>query len=516
MESAGKNPWWKAIIRLVDKKGQGLYAEVRGGLERVVQARAQLFFQPKYVQLSDVELKQNSIFMASFSADVTKTGKVSPVAEAHPSVGPLRNLFPIARSDFGRLKEHCQGFERIDVIGKVTAKETPALRVPKVTLRLKDESSSELAVHLWGPRMTRLRRERVEKLKALSDERGTAVSTPWLQTGAHRIKTDGLEKFISCCATAEDKPVEVQLNSVWVTGVVGDPVYAACKNCRTKIDSEAGHCKRHDTQGCQTERDEEDAILAIVNLADHTGELEKVLVDAPALCELTMIPKKTDLLELVAKRGSQSLCFRQPMDVVAAKLALHKIYEDGTRPMIRKVLRVEKQRPTGMVYPISCPYQDLSFSGFGVKLRDAAIFPNYITMLIRAEDLEPTIQKTVSDGDGMHMMQYKKVVAVEAQQVKSFCVEAFCHLQQTHVFNMCDGKVHMLIGKVAMDDDSSEVTVVAEKLFKLDTEEQLEAFQAEKELILALQHMETKKRPASDLVLETPNKVKAGKWLVVS
>ena len=35
MESIGKNPWWKGIVRLVDKKGQGLYAEIRGGTEQL-------------------------------------------------------------------------------------------------------------------------------------------------------------------------------------------------------------------------------------------------------------------------------------------------------------------------------------------------------------------------------------------------------------------------------------------------------------------------------------------------
>lgn len=42
---------------------------------------------------------------------------------------------------------------------------------------------------------------RVDNLKTLPTGRGDAISTPWLQTGAFRIKTDGLEKFISCCAT---------------------------------------------------------------------------------------------------------------------------------------------------------------------------------------------------------------------------------------------------------------------------------------------------------------------------
>ena len=101
--------------------------------------------------MTQIEVKQNSPFLAGFSADVTKTGKAPPVPEAHPGVANLCKMFPAARSNFGVLTEHCQGYERADVIGKVTLKETPPTKVPKVTLWLKDESESELAVNLWGP-----------------------------------------------------------------------------------------------------------------------------------------------------------------------------------------------------------------------------------------------------------------------------------------------------------------------------------------------------------------------------
>ena len=157
----------------------------------------------------------------------------------------LRGLFPTARSSFGVLTEHSQGKERADVIGKVARKETPAMRVQKMTLWLKDESFNELAVHLWGgvskgneidvgsvvqvdnallskiPAGIEASCEhwmdssknwfsalhdnptgsRVEKLKALSDSRGEALSVPWLQTASLRMVSDGMEKFISCCAT---------------------------------------------------------------------------------------------------------------------------------------------------------------------------------------------------------------------------------------------------------------------------------------------------------------------------
>lgn len=200
------------------------------------------------MQVTQIEIKQHSTFLAGFSADVSKTGKVTPVAESHPAAAVLRTMFPVARSNFGILTEHCQGYERADVIGKVTLKETPPTKVPKVTLWLKDESRNEVAVNVWGHRMTSqcvnvtngdvvqidnalLSKkldgsveasaehwmdsgknmfaalhinpvgERVNVLKQLSDARGEAVSTPWLQTGAHRLTSDGLEKFISCCAT---------------------------------------------------------------------------------------------------------------------------------------------------------------------------------------------------------------------------------------------------------------------------------------------------------------------------
>lgn len=362
---------------------------------------------------------------------------------------------------------------------------------------------------------------------------------------------------ISCAlwCQADNEIIEVQLNNVWITGVIGNPAYIACKNCHTKIDMETGHCKRHDTHGCQTQRDEEMAILATVNLADHTGEIERVLVDGAILCDLVNAENKEELLDLLSRRGPQGLCFRQPVDVrlatnarpsgagrsnmppaaqsvlqsqesdsaveilpecqfqiVAAQTALYKVYDDESRPMIRKVLRLEKQRAVGMVYPIKCPYDDLQFSSFGVKIRDAAIFPNYITMLVRVENEEPKISKVGAENDEIYMMQYKKVVAASAREPRKFSVEAFCLLQQSHIFNMADKKVHLLVGKVTADDDGGNMIVVAEKLFKLDTDQQREAVEVEREQILRLAHTETKKRPASELVRETPAKVKAGKW----
>ena len=108
--------------------------------------------------------------------------------------------------------------------------------------------------------------------------------------------------------------------------------------------------------------------------------------------------------------------------VVAAQPALYKEYNDQNRPMVRKILCLENQRAVGMVYPIACPYEDLLFSGFGVKLQDAPIFPGYISMLVRADDEEPTIKKSGTGDDEVFMMQHTKVIAVAAKKSQTiFC-----------------------------------------------------------------------------------------------
>ena len=68
------------------------------------------------------------------------------------------------------------------------------------------------------------------------------------------------------------------------------------------------------------------------------------------------------------------------------------------------------------------------------------------------------------------------------------------------------------MGKVSADDQGANMTVVAEKIFKLTTDQKMDAVEAERRGICGLQMSTTKKRPASDLIVETPAKVKAGKW----
>ena len=147
-----------------------------------------------------------------------------------------------------------------------------------------------------------------------------------------------------------------------------------------------------------------------------------------------------------------------------------------------------------------------------MKLRNASIFPGYISVLVRAEDEEPTIKKSGAENAEVFMMQHNKVFAVAAKKATVFSVEAFCQLEQVHNFNMADHKVHLVVGKVAADNEGKNITVVAEKIFKLNADEQIDAVEAERRGICGLLMSTTGKRPASDLIVETPAKVKSGKW----
>ena len=72
--------------------------------------------------------------------------------------------------------------------------------------------------------------------------------------------------------------------------------------------------------------------------------------------------------------------------VLAAQPCLGKAYDAHSRPMINKVLHLAGSRPEGAVYPVSSVYTDVSYSGMGIKVNGAVIFPAFVTILARAID----------------------------------------------------------------------------------------------------------------------------------
>ena len=102
--------------------------------------------------------------------------------------------------------------------------------------------------------------------------------------------------------------MEVVLHGIWVTNVHGSPSYTPCKHCRTKIDASTQACKKK-AEGCASTPNDEVAVLATLDIADHTGCLERVLVGEAALCDLSAAEDKQALLRILTKRGPRGCAF---------------------------------------------------------------------------------------------------------------------------------------------------------------------------------------------------------------
>ena len=299
----------------------------------------------------------------------------------------MNQVFPVAKSDLWVLKRLGLDKKRVDIIGKVVAKKEQELpNHLKCDLYIKDESDKELKVQLWGETMVQKARtiplgevvqvdnailqrqvetgtiaataeagkdskrgfcawlhisppgSRTEALQALTLERVEAISSAWagsLSGGSSLRPTTGKSKaIVTCCSTAaacsivageSSDVVEIQLHGVWLAGVRGaDVAYWACKKCKTKVDQETGSCKKHSTHGCATEQEDNRTILATVHLADWTGQLDNLLVNEAALCELTGFKTAELLLQEVDRHGTVPLCFRHRCDVRVATSPKHK------------------------------------------------------------------------------------------------------------------------------------------------------------------------------------------------
>ena len=151
-----RGPWQKMIMRLVDKDGRGIYAELRGTQEAIKKAAEPWGKEACYV--TNLKLTKSKWFAGHYvdlSEKACKAKAVS-VAASHPQAMGMQKLFPLARSDFSVIEQQCQGRERVDVIGVVTELDMPPTSKPKANLWLKDLSGKEMLINVWGSRLVDL------------------------------------------------------------------------------------------------------------------------------------------------------------------------------------------------------------------------------------------------------------------------------------------------------------------------------------------------------------------------
>ena len=360
---------------------------------------------------------------ADFSEKNSRT-QFHAMATSHPSSMQMMHVFPVANSDLLALRRLGVDRQRVEVVGKVVAmKEHDLPQHSKFELWLKDESDKEFLMQLWGDTMKQqaqgislgdvvqvdnaiLQRQpqtgtiagtaevggdskhgfcawlhinpqgpRTEVLQALTMERGEAISNAWAGslTGGSSLRpaTGKSKAIVTCCSTAaacsivageSADVVEIQLHGVWLAGVRGaDVAYWACKKCKTKVDQDTGCCKKHSTHGCATEQEDSRTILATVHLADWTGQLDNLLVNEAALCEMTGFKTAELLLAEVDKHGPAALCFKTRCDVRVATSHKHKQWSgaagsQSTAPT-QLSLSASQAQPAGATASQECQFE---------------------------------------------------------------------------------------------------------------------------------------------------------------
>ena len=610
--------FFKSVVRFVDKKQNGLYAEARHGDQKEADTFCKKFEGKKCFMLQDCNMASTKWF-AGFHVDLStkQSNKIKfvPILMADPHAVALADCFPESRTNFKDLLDNCQGYERVDLMGKLmenSLKEVASIGKEKSVIWLKDNTNNEVQVTLWGKRfcetaknlqcgdilqvdnavMLKQKDNSVEAsaehfldndkhtfanlhvnqgskkfalLQDLSDERGRQISSAWQAASARRDVLRAMinrkEAFVGCCSTLrtcslelqEDSPdfLEVVLHSIWVTAVHGEISFRACVNCGTKID-EKNACKKAAT-GCRTSPKDQDTLLAQIDMADFSGKLEKVLVTEPELLALARAKDPGTLLGRVAEHGPMCVCFQGQFDcrlvtqrgmrqwragrsggaavedlqhecqfqVLSARFSLGRAVDTTTRPMVRKILRVEGERAEGAVLPVVDLYSDLNCSsGMGLKFLHATVFPDLVLIVAKATD-EPAMS-TIGEGDASQVsIRHEKVWPLRENgdaetSGRPFVMEAMTSFQKSVMYNMMDGQARCLIGRPIVDDTSGEITFMTEKMFPLKDLER-KALQTETREVWALlcneQTVESgAKRPAGALVTETPAKVKAPRW----
>ena len=107
------------------------------------------------------------------------------------------------------------------------------------------------------------------------------------------------KRGVSLVSGARYRVIGLLLWILWVTGILGDPMYVPCKNCGTKVDPVTA-LQAPRTAGLPN-HPRRRIVLATVTSADHTGELDRVLVDGDRLQLPANVKSKAELLTLLMR-----------------------------------------------------------------------------------------------------------------------------------------------------------------------------------------------------------------------
>ena len=340
--------------------------------------------------------------------------------------------------------------------------------------------------------------------------------------------------------------MQVEVHGVWLTGVSNpDPVYTKCKHCRTKIDSQ-GNCKNYTKH--LTEPDSSKAALSSVSLGDFGAGMDDILADEQSLVALAGVRDVEELEQLVQQRTVAGMCFRVRCDVVlganrekAAKPSLAKRGRPadapnernfsilkvtpllmgalGTpqRPALKQVLSLVADHGAGAVLPVADLATGLAATLSSVKCELTGCAAECVMILGRAQR-EPTR----ADLGDMEEITHERVVStvwVGDGDPAPFRVEMLAPKEEedvegaaTNAAPMQEEDVdYLIVGRP--QGSERQWTLMAENIFSCkDIPEVRGMFKKElescRELLVSKTTSHAQKRPAKELITETPTKVR--------
>ena len=153
--------------------------------------------------------------------------------------------------------------------------------------------------------------------------------------------------------------------------------------------------------------------------------------------------------------------------------------------MVKKVIRIDKQRPEGAVLPARDLCKDVTYSDLGTFFQRGSVFASYIAMLAYAQD-EPDMNEVDIQGEKRLVTCHQKGFPYPAiEDAKPFAVEAFCHFKSCHLFSVADGAPRVLVGRVLQDCDTDMMTLRVELMARVP-ENVARTFTEEKDMVWSL------------------------------
>ena len=160
---------------------------------------------------------------------------------------------------------------------------------------------------------------------------------------------------------------------------------------------------------------------------------------------------------------------------------------------------MQEQKAHGAVLPVADLRTDLENTPFCNLFTAGNMFVDYVVIAATAQQ-EPQVRN--AKGGGSVLMLYQN----------PFDLEAVTSIAKCHEFNMGDKKPRLIVGTVAHSADGNGITLLAERIFPLEPADAKFFYKEMEQLHSTLSgdriEAVAKKRPADDLVNDTPHKMR--------